>query len=110
MPGSEPRFARFPALLIPSGAFVTVHPCTVTKGFGFLPRPFVSLRAVNPDSIPLSFALPPVVGSSNGRIVKSTLRAKRLRQTRHSGENRNPFGFRFNIKLDTGFRRYEVVA
>jgi len=54
---------------IPAGAFVTVHPCTVTKGFGVVPRPFASLRAVNPASITL-------LGSSDGGNVKSTLREK----------------------------------
>ena len=83
LPGSEPCFARFPALLIPFGAFLTVHPCTVRKGFGFLPRPFAALRAVNPDSTAL-------LGSSNGRKSQRYATREGKTKRRRSREGASP--------------------
>ena len=54
---------------------MTVHPCTVTKGFGVVPRPFAALRAVNPASITL-------LGSSDGGKSKSTFRAKKNKENK----------------------------
>ncbi len=58
----------------PAGAFVTAHPCAVTKGFGIVPRPSTALRAVNP-------AYATLLGSSDGGNDKGTLRATATQTT-----------------------------